>query len=60
MENANRTCNLILGVGDGKNEIFNSVRYSHSGKLSIFTRDIRVFMDRVSRVMAIFMKMCEN
>merc|ERR1719391_888233 len=30
MENANRTCNLILGVGDGKNEIFNSVRYSHS------------------------------
>ena len=36
MENANRTCNLILGVGDGKNEIFNSVRYSHSGKLPIF------------------------
>lgn len=30
MENANRTCNLILGVGDGKDEIFNSVRYSHS------------------------------
>lgn len=30
MTNAHRTCNLILGVGDGKSNRFNSVQYSHS------------------------------
>jgi len=30
IKQADRTCNLILGVGDGKNEIFNSIRYSYS------------------------------
>lgn len=28
--NANRTCDLILGVGDGKSKKFNSVQYSYS------------------------------
>lgn len=28
--NAHRTCDLILGVGDGKLNKFNSVQYSHS------------------------------
>lgn len=28
LENTNRTCNLILGVGDGKNSIVNGVEYS--------------------------------
>lgn len=36
MTNANRTCRLILGVGDGKEEQFRSVAYSHS-KISFFT-----------------------
>lgn len=27
---ATRTCNLILGVGDGKDNLFNGVAYSHS------------------------------
>lgn len=30
LTNAHRTCNLILGVGDGKSNQFNSVQYSHS------------------------------
>ena len=28
--NAHRTCDLILGVGDGKSSKFNSVQYSYS------------------------------
>jgi len=30
LASANRTCDLILGVGDGKAKTFNSVQYSHS------------------------------
>jgi isopenicillin-N N-acyltransferase-like protein len=30
LKQADRTCNLILGVGDGKDHMFNSVRYSYS------------------------------
>ena len=49
MENANRTCNLILGVGDGKNEIFNSVRYSHSGKFYIVHQGFGSLVSSVRR-----------
>jgi len=30
MKNKHRTCDLILGVGDGKDQLFNSVEYSYS------------------------------
>jgi isopenicillin-N N-acyltransferase-like protein len=30
LTNSPRTCNLILGVGDGKSNEFNSIQYSYS------------------------------
>lgn len=30
LANAHRTCDLILGVGDGKDQLFNAVEYSAS------------------------------
>ena len=30
VKTADRTCNLILGVGDGEEKMFNSIRYSYS------------------------------
>jgi isopenicillin-N N-acyltransferase-like protein len=39
---ANRTCNLILGVGDGKEKRFNSVEYSHDVCVPITDTDFRV------------------
>lgn len=50
LQNANRTCHLILGVGDGKDRSFNSIQYNKDDMLPMDDTNLRPVADWHPRI----------